>query len=158
MVSCGLEVEEMAAKEAKERGMVWTSEHIAQWHRVEQRYLADTSAVALHKEMDRQRQSAQQEMLQVFTSFVGGALTLKEFNAVFQQKTQMAWSVFHLRGMSGGLFLNKLIKYIPKEDQLAQLLRVILRLPKTPQDGQWWMQAFTRFLESVIASEQVSRG
>src|SRR5579859_6139452 len=138
--------------------MVWTSEYIAQWHHVKQQYLADLPSVTIHKEMDQQRLSVQQEMLQVLTAFLDGRITLKEFNRIFQQKTHMAWSVFHVRGMSGGLFLNKLIKYIPNEDHLTQLLRVILRVPKTPQDGHWWMQAFTQFLESLITSQQVSRG
>jgi len=96
-------------------------------------------------------------MIQCLNSFLDGAFTLKEFNTVFQQKTHHAWSDFHLQGMSGGLFFNKLVKYIPNEETFAHLLRMILRLPEEERDGQWQMQAFVRFLEGLIASQQVQR-
>jgi hypothetical protein len=96
-------------------------------------------------------------MTQCLNSFLDGAFTLKDFNTVFQQKTHNAWSDFHLQGMSGGLFFNKLVKYIPNEETFAHLLRMILRLPEDERDGQRQMQAFVRFLEGLIASQQVQR-
>ena len=67
----------------------------------------------------------------------------------FQQKTHDALNIFHLIGISGGLFLNKLIKYVQSEDTFAHLFRLMIRVPKETQDVQRQMQAFVRFLRRV---------
>jgi len=137
--------------------MMWSNEYIAQWRLVQRTYLGDTNVVAHDTEVDLRRTQAQHEMLQLLHSFLDGAITLRKLNAVFQQSTHTRWNDFHVRGMSGGLFLNKLVKYIPNEETFAHLLRMILRLPEDERDGQRQMQAFVRFLEGLIASQQVQR-
>ena len=77
-------------------------------------------------------------------------MTLKEFNATFQQKTQGAWNVFRMRGTSGGMFLNKLVKYID-DDSLTSHLRSGLRLPEDAREGQRHMQELTHYFERLIA-------
>ncbi|GHO96263.1 hypothetical protein KSF_063110 [Reticulibacter mediterranei] len=136
---------------------MWTDEQLEKWHCRKQQYFSEKISVELHKEIHQQRLLVQQEMLQVLNLFLDGAMTLKEFNQVFQQRTHEEWNVFHLRGMSGGLFLNKLVKYIPEEDTFAHLLRMMLRIPVDQQDGQRHMRALTRFLEGIIASQQATR-
>jgi len=59
--------------------------------------------------------------------------------------------------MSGGMFLNKLVKYTPNEATFAHLLRLMIRAPEDMRDGQRQMQTFVRFLEGLIASQQVLR-
>ena len=93
---------------------MWSNEYIAQWRLVQRTYLGDTNVVAHDTEVDLRRTQAQHEMLQLLQSFLDGANTLRELNAVFQQSTHTRWNDFHIRGMSGGLFFNKLVKYIPK--------------------------------------------
>lgn len=137
--------------------MVWSTTQIAQWQRIEQRYQADTSATSSRKDLCQNRTFVQQEMSQVLNAFLNGAMTLRDFNSVFQHKTHEAWNVFHLRGMSGGLFLNKLIKYIPCEEAFAHLLRMILRVPVNAHYAQKNMQVFIQFLEEIIASGQATR-
>ncbi len=145
--------------------MVWSNEQIEQWHLIQKAYLEDALSVTQNKHLDIQRVQAQQEMLQLLGSFLEGSVTLKEFNTVFQQKTHALWNAFSLRGMSGGLFLNKLVKHIPNEESLAHQLRSALRIPKIATtshsedfwDGRKRMQSFTQFLEGWIASQQVLR-
>ncbi len=138
--------------------MVWSNKQIKQWQLTQRGYKQDTEAVLHDADIDRQRSLVQQEMAQALHSFLEGASTLKAFNTVFQQKTHETWNVFHLRGMSGGLFLNKLVKYVPSEETFAHLLRLVLRVPEDVREGQRQMQAFTRFLEGLIATHQVTRG
>src|SRR5215813_2642784 len=106
--------------------MAWSQEQIEQWRRLHRAYLDDTDSVKRNKDMDQRRLSEQHEMLQWFHAFLDGTITLKKFNTVFQQKTHKAWKAFHLQGMSGGLFLNKLVKYVPNEDTFSHLLRLMI--------------------------------
>src|SRR5258708_4719546 len=46
------------------------------------------------------------------------------------------WNLFGLRGASGGLFLNKLVKYIPQNEQLAHHLCLALPVPPSAPEGQ----------------------
>ncbi len=137
--------------------MIWSNTQIEHWRGLHHIYTSNPSRITSDKESGERRFQAQHEMIQCLNSFLDGAFTLKEFNAVFQQKTHNAWSDFHLQGMSGGLFFNKLVKYIPNEETFVHLLRLILRLPEEERDGQRQMQAFVRFLEGLIASQQVQR-
>src|SRR6266446_5001129 len=107
---------------------------IEQWRVTQQEYLADTPTVIAHQALDLRRLQAQQEMAQLLEAFLNRAITLKDFNTTFQQKTQGAWNVFRMRGTSGGMFLNKLVKYID-DDTLTSRLRSGLRLPEDTPEG-----------------------
>ena len=137
--------------------MAWSNEQIEQWRLKHKWYIEDKTAVTSGKELDQQRAHARQEMIELLSSFLDGDFSLREFNRVFQLKTRAAWSVFHVGGMSGGMFLNKLVKYTPNEATFAHLLRLMIRAPEDMRDGQRHMQAFIRFLEGLIASQQVQR-
>src|SRR5260370_4155434 len=137
--------------------LMWSNEKLEQWRLSYSTYLSDMPSVTLNRNIDRQRPHTQQEMTQLLRSFLDGAITLKEFNPVSQQKTHNAWNVFHLQGMSGGLFLNKLVKHVPSEDTFGHLFRLMMRVPEETQDGRRQMQAFVQFLEGLIASRQVTR-
>jgi hypothetical protein len=137
--------------------MAWSHEQIEQWHRLHRAYLDDTGLVKRNKDMDQRRLGEQHEMMQWLHAFLDGTITLKQFNTVFQQKTHKAWNAFHLQGMSGGLFLNKLVKYVPNEDTFAHLFRLMLCVPEETQDGRRQMQAFIRFIEALITSGQITR-
>ncbi len=129
---------------------------IEKWRATQQEYLADTSAVMAHQALDQLRTHVQQEMTQVLDDFLNRALTLKEFNTTFQQKTQGAWNVFRMRGTSGGMFLNKLVKYLDDEPFTSHL-RAGLRLPEDSGEGQRHMQELTQYFERLITQQKVSR-
>jgi hypothetical protein len=129
---------------------------IEKWRVTQQEYLTDTSAVMAHQALDQRRLHVQQEMTQVLDDFLNRALTLKAFNTTFQQKTQGAWNVFRMRGTSGGMFLNKLVKYLD-DDTLTSHLRAGLRLPEDTREGQQHMQELTQYFERLITQQKVSR-
>jgi hypothetical protein len=137
--------------------MAWSNEQIEWWCDRQRGYLADNTIVEQDKLIDLQRKSALQEMLQSLNFFLEGKLSLKEFNATFQQRTHSGWNVFHLQGMSGGLFFNQLVQRVPNEETFAHLLRLMIHAPEDGREAQQRMQAFVRFLEGLITSQQVKR-
>ena len=139
--------------------MMWSNAQLEQWHERQQAFLADTLAVTQYQEIDQQRLQVQQEMVHLLKMFLEHEMSAKEFNAVFQQKTHGEWNVFGLRGLSGGMFLNKLVKYVSDEQKLAQRLRKWLYVPITTDTryGQRRMQAFVHFLEELITEQKATK-
>lgn len=139
--------------------MMWSNQQIEEWRSIQKMYLVDASSVALYQTVDQQRRFVQQEMVQLLHSFLGGTTPVKVFNATFQQKTHNEWNVFSLRGLSGGMFFNKLVKYISDEDSLTRQLRKTLHIPVVSdfRYGQRRMQAFVRFLDEVISSQEATK-
>jgi hypothetical protein len=133
--------------------MLQSPDLIEQWRITQQEYLADRPMVMAHQALDQRRLHVQQEMMQLLVAFLNRSITLKEFNAMFQQKTQGAWNVFRMRGTSGGMYLNKLVKYID-DDTLTSHLRSGLRLPEDTREGQQRMQELTDYFERLIAQQK----
>jgi hypothetical protein len=95
-------------------------------------------------------------MVQLLGAFLHRTIALKEFNATFQQKTQGAWNVFGMRGSSGGMYLNKLLKYVD-DHAFASHLRSGLRLPEDRREGQQRMQELTHYFERLITQQKAPR-
>ncbi len=136
---------------------VWSSEQMTWWRTRQKAYLTDRTAVERDQAIDLERKHIRKEILQVLNSFLDGSIGLKALNATFQQRTHSSWNVFHLRGMSGGLFFNQLVQRVPNEETFAHLLRLMIQAPEERREAQQRMQAFVRFLEGLIASQQVQR-
>ena len=126
---------------------------VGQWRVTQQEYLTDSAVVTAHRAIDERRLQVQQEMTALLGAFLNRAITLKEFNATFQQKTQGAWNVFRMRGTSGGMYLNKLVKYI-EDDTFTSHLRSGLRLPEDTREGQRHMEELTHYFERLIAQQK----
>src|SRR5260221_12769179 len=135
--------------------MLGSPDLIEQWRITQQEYLTDTPTVMAHQALDQRRLQVQQEMMQLLVAFLNRTMTLKEFNATFQQKTQGAWNVFRIRGTSGGMDLNKLLKYVD-DDAFASHLRSGLRLPEDTREGQQHIQKLTHYSERLITQQKGS--
>src|SRR5260370_40685219 len=133
--------------------MLRSADLIEQWRVTQQAYLADTPTVMAYQALDQRRLHMQQEMRQLLDAFLNRAITLKEFNTTFQQQTQGAWNVFRMRGTSGGMYLNKLVKYID-DDTFTAHLRSSLRLPEDTREGQRHMQELIHYFERLIAQQK----
>ncbi len=136
--------------------MLQSANLIDQWRVIQQEYLTDTPVVMAHQALDQRRLHMQEEMSQLLDDFLNRAITLKEFNMTFQQKTQGAWNVFRMRGTSGGMYLNKLVKYID-DDTFTSHLRAGLRLPEDSREGQQHMQELTHYFERLITQQKAPR-
>src|SRR5581483_3046381 len=144
-------------KVERDKYSVWSSEQIKWWRFRQNAYLEDRTAIEHDQAIDLQRTHVRQEILQVLNSFLDGSIGLKPFNATFQQRTHRGWNVFYLQGMSGGLFFNQLVQRVPDEETFAHLLRLMIRVPEDRHEAEQRMQAFVRFLEGLITSQQVKR-
>ncbi len=140
----------------KSVSMFGSPDLIEQWRITQQEYLTYAPTVIAHQALDQRRLQVQQEMMQLLVAFLNRTITLKEFNAMFQQKTQGAWNVFRMRGTSGGMYLNKLVKYID-DDTFTSHLRAGLRLPEDTREGQQHMQELTQYFELLITQQKISR-
>ncbi len=136
---------------------MWSQEQIEQWLDIQHTYIADVAAVLRDSGVNQQRSLMQQEMVHLLASFLHGRLNLKDFNTHFQQQACDARNVFCLRGTSGGMFLNKLIKYIPDQEALTCQLRAVLGVPEETRDGQKRMRSFDHFLEELIFQQTITR-
>ena len=137
--------------------MLRSQDLIEQWRATQQEYLADAPRVTVHQAIDERRLQVQQEMTEVLGAFLNRSITLKEFNAMFQQKTQGAWNVFRMRGTSGGMYLNKLVKYIDDET-LTSHLRSGLRLREDTCAGQKHMHELTRYFRAAHYAAESTAG
>lgn len=137
--------------------MIWTDEQIDTWCLAWQAYREEKAAIDQAMEHHTQQRRVRQDILTHLTAFVEGQNTLPEFNALLQQKIHSDWNLFGLRGASGGLFLNKLVKYIPHADQLTHHLRMALPVPQDVREGQHRMQALALFLDGILTAGQISR-
>src|SRR5258708_1469346 len=136
--------------------MLRSPDLIEQWRVTQQAYLADTPTVIAYQALDQRRLHIQQELRQLLDAFLKRTIKVKEFNATFQQQTQGARNVFRMRGTSGGMFLNKLVKYLDDETFTAYL-RSGLRLPEDCREGQRHMEELTRYFERLITQQKVAR-
>jgi hypothetical protein len=65
---------------------VWLPEQIEQWRLRQRAYTSDATSVVLYQNLDQRRSAVQQEMTQLLHSFLQGEISVKAFNASFQQK------------------------------------------------------------------------
>lgn len=135
---------------------MWTGEQIDQWHVALQAYQEDCKA---KKEMARLRiirHQLREKALNYLTAFLEGRCTLQDFNKASQRQPYYGWYVLEARGMSGGMFLDRLIEDIPDKEQLAQQLRAAFPAPQDAHYGRWWMLDLIFFVEKMIEKGQIS--
>src|SRR5438046_9194942 len=108
--------------------------------------------VTMHQAIDERRLHVQQEMAALLGAFLNRSITLKEFNALFQQKTHGSWNVFRMRGTSGGMYLNKLLKYID-DVALTWHMRTRLRLPEDTREARQQVEELAHDFERLIAPQ-----
>jgi hypothetical protein len=79
-------------------------------------------------------------MVRLLDRFRAGSVGLEQFRATFDRRTRTDWDAFALKGASGAMFLNGLVKHTKHPVTLARRLRAGLALPETVE-----------FAESVLA-------
>ena len=127
------------------------------WRSILEQSQKDGKWVAFHRERDQRRLVVRTQMLELLQQFLSGRCGLEEFRATFDLRTRGDWDVFGLKGMSGAMFLNMLVKHLPDQEMLAQRLRTALALPKTPEQGRQEMEAFQSYLNEAIRAGAVTK-
>jgi hypothetical protein len=97
------------------------------------------------------------ELTAFLDSYLQGEISTQDFQSTFDRKSRKEWEGFGMKGASGAMFLNMLVKHIPDQDGLTQQLKQALPVPDSPEMAAKLIQEFSQFLEGEIASGQVTR-
>ena len=122
------------------------------WKQIKLDADADTAWKDRIREVDAGRVKVQSEILDLLKSYLSGTVTTEEFKATFDRRTRKEWIGFGLKGPSGAMFLNKLVKHIPDSMALTNELRKVLPLPQGIESGRTSMRGFVAYLHAVIQS------
>jgi hypothetical protein len=130
---------------------------VEHWRLLYEEAQSNSKWVSHYKALDAQRVIDQTEMVEFLNHYLAGKITTEELRSTFDRKTRTEWNTFGLKGMSGAMFLNMLVKYVDNERALAEQLRSVLCLPKDTSNGREKMQVFLHYLEDVIKTKQATK-
>jgi len=134
-----------------------TGEQLAFWRQREAERRQDAADLAHNQQRDERRRAVRAEMLPFLADFLDERIGLKAFKDTFDKKTRKEWDVFGLKGMSGAMFLNTLVKHMPDQATVADQLRRVLPVPSEVTEGHARLQAFYDFLAEAVQRGDVSR-
>ena len=134
-----------------------TDLQIERWRNLGSEADLDTKWVAYHRERDLRREAVKEQIVTLLNRFLSDEISTEEFKTTFDLKTRKEWDVFGLKGMSGAMFLNTLVKHIPEQQVLSDRLRLVLTLPQHSEQGQQKMLEFIGYINNLIESNQITR-
>ena len=128
------------------------------WRQLWQEANADATWGAHNRELDARRTKIRGEIADLLERYLAANIGTEELRATFDRRTRTDWEGFGFKGMSGAMFLNKLVKYLGDGPSLAEQLRPALRLPKDEDVGRAQMRAFLDYLNGEIKAGRVEKG
>jgi len=100
------------------------------WRMLREEWAADSAAVAECEEWERERTRVRPQLVALLQRFLDGGIGLEQFRSTFDRRTRTDWDAFALKGASGAMFLNALVKHTKHRVVLARHLRAAFRAPK----------------------------
>lgn len=134
-----------------------TDIQIERWRNFKAESFFNSEWVKRNLDRDAKRKIAQVEMVKFLKKFLSGELSTEEFKIEFDRRTRREWDLFGLKGMSGAMFLNMLVKYAPDAQVLSDQLKLVLQVPQSSEQGRQLMANFINFIDNLIKSGQVTR-
>lgn len=128
------------------------------WRLLWRELSADADALDECRTWEGRRRIVRPQLLDLLSRYLSGAIDTEAFRATFDHRTRTDWDAFGLRGMSGAMFLNKLVKYVSDGDALAARLRAVLPAPSDARTAAERMRAFMTFLEMLERMARVAPG
>ena len=107
----------------------------ASWRMLRDEWATDSAALAECDEWERSRARVRPQLLALLHRFLAGGIGLEQFRATFDRRTRTDWDAFGLKGASGAMFLNALVKHANHPVVLARQLRTVLWAPKSVDLG-----------------------
>lgn len=129
---------------------------LERWQELLKEMRADGDRMAHNQKVDGQRIKIVPEIRRLLDRYCAGKVTSDKLRGDFDSRTRTDWEGFGFKGMSGAMFLNKLVKYLSGDD-LDAALRVAVRVPDNDEDAKERMQTFARFLEDKINAGAATR-
>lgn len=133
-------------------------EVLRRWKGFWETVATDTEWVERHRVRDGKREEILPDIRTLVEGFLAGGVDLEAFRDTFDTKTRNEWDLFGLKGMSGAMFLNKLVKHIPDRQRLKAQLQRALLCPKDLAEARGKVDELTDYLDELIESGAVTRG
>src|SRR3990172_5596335 len=130
----------------------------ARWKSFWQEANADSAWRARHDTEDKQREQVRSEILVLQNRFLLGQIDVDQLRTEFDKRTKNEWDVFGLKGPSGAMFLNKLVKHIPDQSLLTTALKAVLPVPQNEAEAEVRLGAFASFLQTQITQRNATKG
>jgi hypothetical protein len=119
------------------------------WRLLWEELVRDPESRAELRAWIERRSRVRPELLELLERFLTGAVDVEQLRATFDRRTRTDWDAFGLKGMSGAMFLNMLVKYVTDPRALAAQLRTALALPSSVDDGRSRLSAFADYLRAL---------
>jgi len=111
----------------------------ASWRMLREEWATDSAAVAECETWARDRARVRPQMFALLQRFLHGAIGLEQFRSTFDRRTRTDWDAFALKGASGAMFLNALVKHTEHRVVLARQLRAAFRGPGSVDVAAGWL-------------------
>jgi len=130
---------------------------LERWRQFWQQANSDANWVAAKKATDAKRELIKQKLLDHLKAFLADTISVEQFRSEFDSKTRTEWSSFGLKGMSGAMFLNMLVKHISDSDLLTSKLKHVLMVPVDVDDAKLKLTQFLQFLQGLIQNGSATK-
>lgn len=136
---------------------VLSEAQIGIWREREAKRRNDAADIAFNRSRDKRRHVVRQQMLAFLDEFLSNRISLREFKETFDRKTRREWDTFGLKGTSGAMFLNTLVKHLPDQQAITVQLQRVLPLPQDAAEGRTRLQSFYDYLMGLIQRGTITR-
>ncbi|MCY1015603.1 AAA family ATPase [Pyxidicoccus sp. MSG2] len=118
----------------------------------------DLAYMEAQADRDVARKKVREEIRALFSAFRAGSVGLEALRSTFDVNTRNEWDVFGLKGLSGAMFLNTLVKHLPAYARDIEVrLRSVLPLPSSDEEARSRMMGFHDRLVELIAQGVTTR-
>lgn len=129
---------------------------LKKWHQILSQSNNDLVWRTEIKEKSEHRKKVAKAVVNLLQKYLDNKMSTMEFREVFDRTTRTTWNEFGLKGLSGGMFLNMLVKYLD-EDWVKKELQSVLPVPNNKSEAYDQINNFYQFLEGTIAANFVTR-
>jgi hypothetical protein len=119
------------------------------WRLLWEELLGDAEALAECRTWEARRGRVRPQALELLGRFLDGAVDVEELRETFDHRTKTDWDAFGLKGSSGAMFLNALVKHAPDAGALAARLREALPAPSDADAAGERLREFVDFLHAI---------
>jgi len=128
---------------------------VESWRLLWEELAGDAAALGECEAWKARRREVRPQLAELLGRYLSGAIGTEELRATFDQRTRTSWDAFGLRGLSGAMFLNKLVKHVTDGAPLAAELRAVLPVPADAFAARHRLPRFVDFLRALTAGGTV---
>lgn len=133
--------------------MMLSKTDIERWQSYWSEAIADPHWEEWMNHLHQVRPPVQVQLRQLFEDFRTGTINIQNFQKTFHKKMRTEWIHFGLKGMSGAMFLNKLVKHLHDKEKLSRQLKTALDCPSSETEAEAKINQFPAYLEAQYRLE-----